>query len=153
MKELLDALARDPYEKDELTLELAAHISPIYDDVPDLPLRAATIDHLESLRDDINAKIAEIMQNTLEFAQCGVETPGFVIKEGKSSRKITNEKAAAEFLARYVPGDELYERKFKTITALERALGAHGMKPADREQIMKQVCTVSKGSDSLVRGK
>jgi len=152
MKQIVNKLIDGTYTPEEIE-ELVSYIGPIYDGVP-LESTAPAVAYLSQLRDDINTRIAEIEADVLASFELGMPVTGYEMKAGKTSRSIPDEKAAVAFLSKYLTQEQLYKpqpAKFKTITEIERALGATGLKPADREPIMDKICIKTTGAAKLVR--
>lgn len=70
---------------------------------------------------DFEAWMTDIREWALSFLISGGKIPGFKVVEGRSTRAITDQDKAAETLE--AEGFYPYEKKFMTITALEKLVG------------------------------
>lgn len=69
--------------------------------------------------------IAAVEEYALDQAVThGVTWPGFKLVEGRSNRKIADEKQAADELLKHCTADEIYNTKLKGITDLTKLLGS-----------------------------
>lgn len=106
---------------------------------------------LETLQQEIAEQLRQINTVTYEELRNGGQVDGFALQAGKKSRSITDEKAAVEFLSRYVPKDDLFASKFIGLTAVEKVLSKAGIKPDARESLLSNIVTVTTGNPVMVR--
>lgn len=101
----------------EANLALAKH-----EFAPPAELSDAEISHVLALLPDLNAWASDVEAHALSLAvNQGKTWPGFKLVEGRSIRKYSDESAVAQ--AAESAGVDVWDRKLKTITALEKQLG------------------------------
>ena len=92
-----------------------------YDFAPPPTLTAEEIAEILPKLDQITSWAEDLKDHALKEALKGTEYPGWKLVEGRSSRKITDEAAAAEIIAE--AGFEPWEKRLQTITALTKQMG------------------------------
>lgn len=101
----------------EANLALAQH-----EFAPPAELSDAEISQVLAQLPDLKAWVADVEAHALSLAvNQGKTWPGFKLVEGRSIRKYADESAVAQ--AAEAAGVDVWDRKLKTITALEKQLG------------------------------
>lgn len=113
--------------------------------------RRTTVDALESIIADCNARIRELNAESLAELQLGIPVQGFKLKSASNTRTFTAD--APTVLKEYLEPTDLYDMKLKGIGAVEKLLTAKGLKPAARQEVFDKCVTVSVGKESIVKEK
>lgn len=113
--------------------------------------RRATVDALEAWVSDINERIRELNTESLAELQLGIPVQGFKLKAASNTRTFTAD--APTVLKEYLEPTDLYDMKLKGIGAVEKLLTAKGLKPAAREEILKDIVSIKVGKESIIKEK
>lgn len=105
---------------------------------------------LLELQQAVNASLKAIDGLLLDELIQGNDVDGFELGYGKSTRKWVSPSDAEKLLAEYLDDDELNTTKLNGIPAIEKALTAKGIKPAERQEILKQIVIEVPGKPVLV---
>jgi hypothetical protein len=97
----------------------------LFDESPDaLLLTAEEAGEILKKAGDVKAWLSDLERLVMTALFKGEAAPGWKLVEGRSNRRIADEPSAVELLlAAGVPETDIYDRKMKTITTLEKALG------------------------------
>lgn len=102
----------------------------------------ASIDELTQVRDALLADVQHHIDD-------GEDVTGFKIKAGAITRKIPDVDAALVALEGLVPSDQLFEKKFLGVPAIEKLLKATGLKPEEREAVLELFVVATPGKPKL----
>lgn len=113
--------------------------------------RRTTVDALESIIADCNERIKQLNTESLAELQLGIPVQGFKLKAASNTRTFTAD--APTVLKEYLEPTDLYDMKLKGVGAVEKLLTAKGLKPAAREEILKDIVSIKVGKESIIKEK
>lgn len=113
--------------------------------------RRLVSDFIDESIEELQERKRELDTKTLASLANDIPVYGFELKEGRITRKVSDQKLAEQLLTQYVDAKKIHETKLIGIPAMEKLLKEKGMKPPEVEEVVSQFISISHGKPVLAK--
>lgn len=113
--------------------------------------RRSIIDFIDESIEELQDRKKELDTKTLASLANDIPVYGFELKEGRITRKVSDQKLAEQLLTEHIDAEKIHETKLIGIPAMEKLLKAKGMKPAEVEEVVSQFISIQHGKPVLAK--